>query len=160
MSKEISPKGAQYRYPKLSSVGRFFRVLRDVTFKKTKKSFLRVPKKTREKKKREYWEKKKKTKKKKEERKSRVLYVCVCVVVVALNRLGEKLQDFFQRGDERVHVLFGVVDVETGASAAENVQVSVQRLRAVVAASTADAVELVEQSANVRTIDAVDVECG
>ena len=121
---------------------------------------LRGAKKTREKKKREYWEKKKKTKKKKEERKSRVLYVCVCVVVVALNRLGEKLQDFFQRGDERVHVLFGVVDVETGASAAENVQVSVQRLRAVVAASTADAVELVEQSANVRTIDAVDVECG
>ena len=120
---------------------------------------MRGAKKTREKKKREYWEKKKKTKKK-EERKSRVLYVCVCVVVVALNRLGEKLQDFFQRGDERVHVLFGVVDVETGASAAENVQVSVQRLRAVVAASTADAVELVEQSANVRTIDAVDVECG
>ena len=77
MSKEISPKGAQYRYPKLSSVGRFFRVLRDVTFKKTKKSFLRGAKKTREKKKREYWEKKKKTKKK-EERKSRVLYVCVC----------------------------------------------------------------------------------
>ena len=159
MSKEISPKGAQYRYPKLSSVGRFFRVLRDVTFKKDEEEFFEGAKKTREKKKREYWEKKKKTKKK-EERKSRVLYVCVCVVVVALNRLGEKLQDFFQRGDERVHVLFGVVDVETGASAAENVQVSVQRLRAVVAASTADAVELVEQSANVRTIDAVDVECG
>ena len=54
--------------------------------------------------------------------------MCVCVVVVALNRLGEKLQDFFQRGDERVHVLFGVVDVETGASAAENVQVSQQQL--------------------------------
>ena len=80
------------------------------------KSSMRGAKKTREKKKREYWEKKKK-KKKKEEYKSRVLYVCVCVVVVALNRLGEKLQDFFQRGDERVHVLFGVVDVETGAAA-------------------------------------------
>ena len=102
---------------------------------------MRGAKKTREKKKREYWEKKKKTKKK-EERKSRVLYVCVCVVVVALNRLGEKLQDFFQRGDERVHVLFGVVDVETGASAAENVQVSVQRLRAVVAGTYHDAVLL------------------
>ena len=130
-----------------------------MTFKRRRR-VLRGAKKTREKKKREYWEKKKKTKKKKEERKSAVLYVCVCVVVVALNRLGEKLQDFFQRGDERVHVLFGVVDVETGRSAARTSKCLCSGCVQVVAASTADAVELVEQSANVRTIDAVDVECG
>ncbi len=33
VKRDLSLKGAQYRYPKLSSVGRFFRVLRDVTVK-------------------------------------------------------------------------------------------------------------------------------
>ena len=37
VKRDLSP--AQYRYPKLSSVGRFFRVLRDVTFKKDEEEF-------------------------------------------------------------------------------------------------------------------------
>ena len=39
VKRDLSLKGAQYRYPKLSSVGRFFRVLRDVTFKKDEEEF-------------------------------------------------------------------------------------------------------------------------
>eukprot|EP00976_Prorocentrum_cordatum_P078126 1182972-Prorocentrum_minimum.AAC.1 len=71
--------------------------------------------------------------------------------------VGEEGEGVLERGDEGIHLLLGVVDVHRRARGRVHLQVGVQRLRAVVAATDGHAA-LVQDHGDVVGVDALHVE--